>query len=368
MKIGLVAHDLTALDGRGLQRYTAGLARALATTPGVELVLFSRTVPLPVFDDIAARREVWLGRREVIWEQVDLPLRVWRRGIDVLHAPCNLGLPAFAPCPTVLTRHDEIRRMLPPDFPGNVRGRFRTFYAEQISIRRASRIVAVSEHSRDDILRAWKLDIEKVIVCGEGIDRRFFDEIPLSEIRRVREGWELTRPYILYVGGFERRKDVLTLLDAFVSLKQPGLMLALCGPLRGEGEMIKKRVQENGHAQQVRITGRVPDHDLPALYAGCELFVYPSRYEGFGLQAVEAMACGAPVLSSDGGSLPEIVGDAGRIFPAGNVELCAQSIKILIEDKQELERLQSQGRRRADLFRWERIIDNYLSLYQQLAA
>jgi len=368
MKIGLIAHDLTDPEGRGLQRYTAGLAGALAATPGVELVLFSRTVPLAAFDHIVARREVWWGRREIIWEQVELPLRARHLGINVLHAPSNFGLPVFSPCPTVLTRHDEIGRLFPPDFPGTVHGRLRMLYAEQISIRKASHVVTVSERSRRDIEQVWKLDPRKIVVCGEGIDSAFFGEVPSTEVMRVRGQLGLRDPYVLYVGGFDRRKDVLTLLNAFVSLRQSGVMLALCGPLRGEGEAIRNRVQANQLAQQVRITGRVPNNDLPALYAGCEVFVYPSRYEGFGLQAVEAMACGAPVLSSDGGSLPEIVGEAARIFPAGNAQLCAQWIRILIEDKQERERLQSLGRRRAELFRWERVIQSYLSLYQQVAA
>ena len=368
MKIGLLAHDLTDSVGRGLQRYTAGLARALAATSGVELVLFSRTAPLPAFDDIAARREVWWGRREIVWEQIELPLRVRRLGIDVLHAPSNLGLPAVSPCPTVLTRHDEIGQLFPSDFLGTARSRFRTFYAERISIRSASRVVSVSERSRNDTQRVWNLKPEKIVVCGEGVHRAFFGEVPITEVKRVREHWGLRDPYVLYIGGFDRRKDVMTLLEAFTSLRISGLTLALCGPLRGEGEAIQRRVQEEGLAHQVRITGRVPDDDLPALYAGCELFVYPSRYEGFGLQAVEAMACGAPVLASDGGSLPEIVGNAGKIFPAGNVALCAQSMKALIEDKQECERLRSLGRKRADLFRWGRVIGNYLHLYEQLAA
>ena len=116
----------------------------------------------------------------------------------------------------------------------------------------------------------------------------------------------------------------------------------------------------------MRVPGVVPDADLPALYAGCQLFVYPSRYEGFGLQAIEAMAAGAPVVSSDGGALPETVGEAGVLFPAGDVSACARAIQALLDDADRRERLRRLGRARAQRFRWDRVVTRYLELYREL--
>jgi glycosyltransferase involved in cell wall biosynthesis len=367
MRIGLLAHDLADPVGRGLQRYTAGLARALACIPGVEVVLFSRTPPLKTYDDISARREVWYGTRELVWEQVELPLRLRRLKINVLHAPSNPGLPAFAPCPTVVTRHDEIERLFPPDFSGSSRSRFRAWWSEQVSLRTSSRVITVSDHSRLDILRVWGLPPEKVVNCGEGIEERFFHPVKAFEVERVRSLYGLTGSYVLYLGGFDKRKDVRTLLEAFFLLDQPGLTLALFGPLRGEGESIKKRVASHPLGSRVLITGRVPDEDLPALYTGCDLFVYPSRYEGFGLQVVEAMACGAPVVTSDGGSLPETGGGAAHVFPVGNATACASAIRDLLADGS-AKALRRAGRQHALNFRWDCIVERYFKVYRDLAA
>lgn len=366
MRIGLIGHDLADPVGRGLQRYCAGLARALSACPDVELTLFSRVPPLPRFDDIGARREVWPGGREALWEQLQLPRRAARLGIDVLHAPGNRGLPLVAGCSTVVTRHDEIERLFPPDFPGTVRDRVRTFYADRVAMRTASRIVTVSERSRDDIRTVWRVAPQKVTVCGEGIHECFFAEPSVGDVARVRRRYALAGPYLLYVGGFDRRKQVGTLLDAFFEIDRPDVTLALCGPLRGEGTDIRNRVRAHPLGDRVRVPGAVPDADLPALYAGCQLFVYPSRYEGFGLQAIEAMAAGAPVVSSDGGALPETVGEAGVLFPAGDVSACARAVQALLADADQRERLRRLGRERAQRFRWDRVVTRYLELYREL--
>jgi glycosyltransferase involved in cell wall biosynthesis len=365
MRIGLLAHDLADPVGRGLQRYTAGLARVLSGMKDVDLVLFARSAPLPKFDDVRARREIWSGRRELLWEQVDLPARLRQLRIDVVHAPANRGLPAYSPCPTVLTRHDEIERMFAPDFPGSRRSRFRRQWSDRVSIARASQIVCVSQRTATDVQREWKLGERRITVCGEGIDERFFQGVSAFEIARVKRQWNVKEKFVLYVGGFDRRKDVPTLVQAFLKLQRKDLVLLLCGPLRGDGDTIKKMMTSD---DRVIVTGPVPDEDLPALYAGCELFVYPSRYEGFGLQTIEAMASGAPVLTSDGGALPEIGGSAAGVFPAGDISACVQTMRELLENPEHRGRLACAGRAHAEQFRWRHVAARYVSLYRRLAS
>ena len=233
-------------------------------------------------------------------------------------------------------------------------------------MRTASRVVTVSERSRDDIRAVWRVAPQRVIVGGEGIDDRFFTAVSSDDVASVRRRYALHGPYVLYVGGFDPRKQVGTLLEAFFELDRAEVTLVLCGQLRGEGEAILGRVRAHPLGARVRVPGRVPDGVLPALYAGCELFVYPSRYEGFGLQAIEAMAAGAPVVSSDGGALPETVGEAGVLFPAGDVSACARAVQALLADADRRERLRRLGRERAQRFRWDRVVTRYLELYREL--
>lgn len=364
VRIGLLAHDLTRPEMRGFRRYATGLAQALSKHPEIELVLFCRTSPACDCPEMRARWEIWPGCREVLWEQVDLPRRLARLEIDLLHAPSNSGLPLWSPGPMVLTRHDAIDYMFPPEFPGSRRSRVRKRYSDEISVRRASRVITVSERSRQDILRQWRLRPERVVNCGEGIDDKFFNPVAECERRRVRCKWVIDRPYILYVGGFDKRKDVGTLLSAFFLLNSSALRLVLCGSLRGEGANIERIVQQHPLGSLVRITGDLADEDIAPLYAGAQVFVYPSRYEGFGLQAIEAMAVGTPVVVSDGGSLPEVTGGAAVVFKAGDPDDCARAITATLDiDRSEIIAL---GQSRARHFRWATVIRDYVEIYRAL--
>jgi glycosyltransferase involved in cell wall biosynthesis len=366
MRIGILAHDLISAEPRGLARYTEGLVRALLRQPDTTVVLFSRAKAGRELSGIETDWIVWPGRREVLWEQFDLPRQIRRLNIDLLHAPSNRGLPLYANCPMVLTRHDEIERMFPPDFPGSARSRFRMLYSDEISIRRAERIITPSECSRQDVLRKWRLHPSRVINCGEGIDERFYCPVSIEEIDGVRNRWALDRAYILYVGGFDKRKDVRTLLDAFFLMDSVDHLLVLAGPLRGEGESLREIVKQHPRCRSVRILGHVADEDLPPLYAGADVFVYPSRYEGFGLQVMEAMAIGTPVVVSDGGSLPEVASDAALVFSAGKAHDCARAIADMLGGRQDSFR--KLGRLRAEQFRWDNIIPNYLNVYRELLS
>ncbi|MBI4514589.1 MAG: glycosyltransferase family 4 protein [Deltaproteobacteria bacterium] len=368
MRIGIIAHDLTQAAVRGWSRYAAGLVRALAATGSAEVVLFARRPLAPIYDDLPGRRCIWPGRREVVWEQWELPRRAAARGVDVLHAPSNRGLCAFAPCPTVVTRHDAIERMFAPDFPGSLRSRLRLYYADAVAMRRASAIATVSETSKRDIVKTWSLDGARVVVAGEGIDDRFFMGATRAERERVRGYYGLEGPYLLYLGGMDRRKDVVTLVDAYAAWGRRDIPCLIAGSTRGESQPVNERVARYGLASCVRVLGEIAEDDVRGLYAGAAAFAYPSRYEGFGLQAVEAMAMGVPAVVSDGGALPEVVGDAALVFRAGDASALANCLDRLFADEQLRYRLIERGWRRASRFRWEHVIARYLSLYRNLGA
>lgn len=366
MKVGIIAHDLTQPAIRGLARYTAGLVKALAATGCIEAVLFARAPLAETYRDLPGERCIWPGSRELLWEQWDLPRKAAARGVEILHAPSNRGLCAFAHCSTVLTRHDAIERLFPPDFPGSRRSRFRTWYSDEISIRRANAVATISETSRRDILATWRLPKERVVVTGEGIDDRFFTPVSDKEIQRVAGKYNLPSAYILYLGGLDKRKEVVTLVEAYANWKRRDVTCVIAGSMRGELQEIRKRIEQHNLNDAVRLLGEVDDDDVPALYTGAACFVYPSRYEGFGLQAIEAMALGVPVLVSTGGSLPEITGDAALVFPVGAADRLASCLEEVSANRSLRESLTERGRARAECFRWHDVIPKYIALYLQL--
>jgi glycosyltransferase involved in cell wall biosynthesis len=189
----------------------------------------------------------------------------------------------------------------------------------------------------------------------------------------VRERHGLTGRYLLFVGVFEPRKNLPLLVDAFEILRHThpetaDLQLALAGGAGWRGAAIAAAVRGRGLEPAVRLLGYVPDADLPALYRGATLALVPSEYEGFGLPALEAMACGAPVLASDRAALPETVGDAGELFTPGDPAALAHRISGLVSRPERLARLSERGLARAAGFTWERSAAQTLAVYREAAG
>jgi glycosyltransferase involved in cell wall biosynthesis len=240
-------------------------------------------------------------------------------------------------------------------------------YSDEISIRRASAVATVSDTSRRDILATWRVRENRLVVTSEGIDDRFFSQISDKEIQRVAGKYSLTSPYILYLGGLDKRKDVVTLVEAYAAWKRPDVRCVIAGPTRGELAEVKLRIATHGLKEgRVAVLGEVEDQDVPALYASAACFVYPSRYEGFGLQAAEAMAMGVPVIVSNGGALPEVVGDAALVFSIGDTKGLVEHLDQIFADRNLRHSLVERGRRRAECFRWQSVAPAYVSLYRRL--
>jgi glycosyltransferase involved in cell wall biosynthesis len=367
VRVGLLVDAMCDPRPRGLARYTRGLCLALLESGEVDLELVAHLAAdggaLP-----AARVSRLTAGREVVREQLELPRLLARREVGVLHAPANRGIPLWAPCPTVVTRHDVIERMFAPAAGGSRRSRLRLVYADAIAMRRATVVATVSETSRRDIVRQWPGCGPRTLVAGEGVEARFFDPVALGAVERLRQRHQLPRAFVLYVGGFEPRKDVATLIRAVGACGVGEAGLVLAGALGPWSDGILAALAAAGIAARTRVLDFVADEDLPALYAAAAGVVCPSRYEGFGLPAVEAMAAGTPVIVSDGGALPEVVGEAAPVFPAGDASALASRLERVLTDRHFSAELSERGRRRAEAFRWERVVTRYLSLYRLMTG
>jgi len=237
-----------------------------------------------------------------------------------------------------------------------------------IMARRASLIIAPSEWTRQEIVEQLRVRPEKIRVVYEAA-RKGMTPLPRLLCQSVLDKYRVRSPYLLYVGTIEPRKNLLTLIRAYDELlrtttRRP--QLALCGGRGWLCDEVFKLVEDLKLQDQIQFTGYVDDADLPALYSAAEAFVYPSFYEGFGLPPLEAMACGAPVITSDVSSLPEVVGKAGLTHAPDDARALTEAMAKLLGDETMREHFRRSGLKQAADFSWERAARETQSVYNEL--
>jgi glycosyltransferase involved in cell wall biosynthesis len=300
------------------------------------------------------------------WWLVGLPalLRIYR--VDVFHGT-NYCVPVFAPCPTVVTIHDlSLFTQSHTHEDANVRRGQRRV---PIMARRASMIIAPSEWTKREVIERLRIRPEKIRVIHEAA-RAEMKPIPSELCQEVLDKHGLRRPFLLYVGTIEPRKNLLTLIRAYDELLRATPhrpQLALCGGRGWLCDEVFKLVEELKLQDQLRFTGYVEDADLPALYSAAEAFVYPSFYEGFGLPPLEAMACGSPVITSNVSSLPEVVGEAGLTHDPNDHRELTQMMAKLLGDETAREHFKREGLKQAARFSWERAARETQFVYDEVS-
>jgi glycosyltransferase involved in cell wall biosynthesis len=299
------------------------------------------------------------------WWLVGLPALLRISPFDVFHGT-NYCIPVFAPCPTVVTIHDlSLFTQAHTHEDANVkRGKRRI----PVMAHRATLIIAPSEWTRREITQHLKIKDHKLRVIPEAA-RPHMRPQREDEVQPVLEKHGIRGPFLLYVGTIEPRKNLLTLIRAYDDLirsteHRPQLVLA-----GGRGwlfDEVFNLVEELRLQDQVKFTVYVADADLPALYSAAEAFVYPSLYEGFGLPPLEAMACGAPVITSNVTSLPEVVGTAGLTHAPEDARALSQAMVKLLNDIQMREHFKRAGLERAQQFSWERAARATQAVYDEV--
>jgi glycosyltransferase involved in cell wall biosynthesis len=281
-----------------------------------------------------------------LWTLAALPLHARRVGLDLLHV--QYLSPPIAPCPVVVTIHDVVWRAMPRTFPPLHRAVMR--HLMPLSARRAALVLCGTQSARTDIARYLHIESNKIHVTPYAVESRFYEPVAPEKRADVREKYGIgTAPYILSVGVLQPRKNLPRLITAFGKRKsvhpQSPHQLVIVGK-KGWGE-ISPLVS---HSSSLVFTGYVDDDELPALYAGAELFAYPSLYEGFGLPVLEAMACGCPVLTSKHGATEEVAGGAAQLVVPRSVDSIEEGLDGVLRDESRREELRTAGRLRAAQF------------------
>ena len=302
------------------------------------------------------------------WEQSVLPVLVRQHKIDVLHSP-HYTLPLFNPGRSVVTFCDMIFYLYPEMHSFSKRVFFRAMM--QVSSQRADWIIAISESTARDLLGMFRVMPDRVCAIPLAAESNFRRITDRDSINRICGQYGLRAgEYILYVGVLEPRKNIPTLLRAYQDLVAQGIreQLAIVGRRGWMFDEIFTTVQTLKLGDKVVFTGYVPNDELPYLYNGARLFVYPSLYEGFGLPVLEAMACGTPVVTSSVSSMPEIVDDAGLLVDPRDPKQLARAIEQLVVDDDLHRSLQERGLQRAEQFSWERTARETLQVYSRVCC
>jgi glycosyltransferase involved in cell wall biosynthesis len=382
-----IAFDYTTgiYPGAGIARYTRSLVRALAeldTANSYALFYAARGLPSPTpetaqADDLFARHPNFRGvpiplsvrQMFAAWQRLRLPLSVdlFTGRCDIMHSP-DFVSPPHRSGADVITVHDLSFLVVPEC----AELKLAAFLAKTVpaAVRRADRIVAVSHQTKRDLVRLLNTPESKIIVAHNGVDDRFRPISDDAAQQSLRDKLHLPQRFILHVGTLEPRKNLRGLVEAYGILAGRGaraIALVLAGRKGWLYEPILEAAEEvNRGGGNVVFVDYVDDSDLPLLYNMAEVFAYPSLYEGFGLPAAEAMACGTPTLVSSDGALAEVVGDAALAVDPLSPEAIATGLQRLIEDSALRARVAKAGPKQVARFTWRSAAEKVLEVYNQL--
>jgi glycosyltransferase involved in cell wall biosynthesis len=334
------------------------------------LIFLSQPEPsLGVSSSNVSQRIISLKNRFLtrMWAQLILPISV--RGFDLTHFVKNLGVFRI-PTPTVVTVYDMTTLIHPELFPW-----FDVWYwrhIEKHTIRKADRIIAISNTTANDIVRCYRIPKNQIQVIYPGYAEQF-QPARSDEIRKIRAAYGLPDEYIIHVGRIDRKKNLTLLVEAFWDFKD---LFHYNGKLVLVGEEYQKSrdnslyptIRRLGLEDLVIFTGHVPDKDLPALYSGATLAVFPSVHEGFGLAPIEAMACGTPLIAHSAGAVKEVVGDAAIVLERIDRDSLAKALLEVIGNPKLIENLKDRGLERARYYQRDRTAKETLALYEEIIA
>lgn len=364
-RIGIDISRLGVSARTGTEHYTFELLASLAKIDREHpyiLYCNGRPAALPRLSTNMQLRNIPFRR---LWTHVRLSSEMALHPPDVLFVPAHV-LPPVRPKRSVVTIHDLGYEYFPEAHPAKQRLylRLSTIWSSRV----ATRVIAISHATRNDLIERYGVPADKISVIYHGVNprlRRIEDPLQISD---ACSAYDIKAPYFLYIGTIQPRKNLVRLIESYKQLLEqaehpdqaPSLVLA--GKRGWLSEGIERRVRELGLEGHVHFSGYVDDKHIPALLSGARAFVFPSLYEGFGMPVLEAMACGAPVLTSTSSSLPEVVGDAALSVDPSDTNAIARGLQELASNDALCNDLRQRGFARVQQFTWERCAQQTLDV------
>lgn len=356
-----IAIDISqAIYGTGVSVYTKNLAENLIKLfPEDEFILFGGSLRRK--NELQNLAKKLKGTPKIypfppkfldfVWNSLHVvPIDKFIGDVDIVHTSDWTEPPSKFP--KVTTVHD----MIPFKYPQTTTDMIRQAHRKRLAwvLRESDRIIAVSHSTKEDLMSILKVPENKIVVIPEGVEDRYRPQ-PLEIIDSIKRKYKIKNDYIFSLSTLEPRKNQKGLIEAFqITRKEYPDMQLVLGGKTGWGDIPEP-------VEGVLMPGYIPDSDLPVLYAGATVFALPSFYEGFGLPPLQAMACGAPVVTSNISSLPEVVGDAGILIDPDSVQDIATGIIKAIKNQPEL---REKGLLQAKKFTWERAAKETYNVYK----
>lgn len=368
MKIGIDLHMVNDFM-QGSRTYTYNLTRSLIELDS-ENDYFLYFTEIPKFHaDFFAKPNVHIRRivpkNRLVRLPISFPVKLAFDKIDLFH--CQYMAPPVMTTPYVVTLHDILHESHPEHFPTLLR--FFMSMCYPFCARRATHVFTVSEYSKSEIIERYRIPEEKISVTYDGVSEEFHKIDDREMIRRGCLKYGISSDYLLFVGRLEPRKNIAGLIRAYHMLRQSNAIrqkLVIAGMKDFMYEPLFATVKRLGLEEDVIFTGRVEQEDLPLVYNGADLFVYPSFAEGFGLPPLEAMACGVPVIASNTTSLPEVVGNAGILVNPYDLKALSEAMRGVLTNPQLSSQLERRGQDRVKKFTWQKTSQVVMSVYQKL--
>lgn len=362
-----VAFDATAtpvgLTGAGY--YVMEIVQQLDRADDVELVIITRKNDGTRFEQLAESSRILAVAPDstparIVYQTLRLGTLVDSLDVDIFHGP-HYQIPMKMRTPSVVTIHD-MTLVTHPQVHTRAK---RLFFSRVIgrSAEKASGIISVSQHTADDIERV--LGAHNIIVAPLGVNTQRFNATAHKTDQELLEHRGITEPYIGFLGVIEPRKSIDVLIGAFSRLASdfPEHRLIIAG---GDGwgmHDVRQARASSGVSTRIVMTGRLSDEEVPAFLRHADVFAYPSMYEGFGMPIIEAMACGAPVITTRSSSLSEVAGDAAELVEPRNVSQLEIALRKILSDSQRAQQLTRKGIERSREFTWERCADAHIEAY-----
>jgi glycosyltransferase involved in cell wall biosynthesis len=371
LRIGIYIEPVKASDKTGISRYIIGLVESLVNldkentyylyyqTSVVKKEALNWLNDLPNVKHRPLRfPHKWLGDRPRLWWQFYLPIFLSIDKINVFHGP-NHYIPLKGKIATVLTIHDLAYYYM--EVHGEGMDKILKNWTNQ-NLQAADLVVAISDSTASDCVKEG-VDKKKVKVVYQGFESKH--QIIAKKIKDNHSPISITRPYILFIGTIQPRKNVLYILEGFARIADDvPHTLVLAGAPGESSQSVKDKIEQLNLHNRVILTGYISDNERHFLYENADIFLYPSKYEGFGLVLLEAMSYGLPVITANNSSMPETAGNAAILVDEHDASTLAKAIMDLINDTHLKQRLVNLGYQRIKEFKWETCAQNMLEIYK----